>query len=111
MPHRRIVARPPASQRPRPRRHGRLAPTNGSVTRADIEAIYDQFCAGDALTPPATAAEFRHYLVNAIVDPSHDPRTRAKIAAAAIRREADKRAQRRARGIVAQRPPRTLAAA
>ena len=108
MSARRFVARPPRSQAPRRRRRGRLSPTNGSVTRADIEAIFAEF-SQDVVEP--TADEFRSYLVGAIIDPSHGPKTRAKIAAAAARREAVKREQRRARKQLAQPPSRALAAA
>jgi hypothetical protein len=107
MSTRRIVARP-RSQAPRRRRRGRLSPTNGSVTRADVEAIYREFSL-DVADP--TADEFRRYLLGAIVDPAPSPRTRAKIAAAARAREARKRAERRAREQLAQPPSRALAAA
>ena len=109
MSARRLVARPPRSQRSRRRARGRLSPTNGSVTRADIEAIYREFSAGGP--PDLTADEFRRYLLGAIVDPSPSPRTRALMAAKARAREARRRAERQARKQLAQPPSRALAAA
>lgn len=49
------------------RRRGRTAPFNGSVTRADIEAIYREFARGE-VWPEPTTEEFRQYLVGAIED-------------------------------------------
>lgn len=96
--------RPPRRQRPR--RAGRLAPLNGSVTRADIEAIYADFMA-TPVDPPATAEEFKRHLLGAITDWSPGPHQRARMKAKARRREA---ARRRARE-QPQLPPRALAAA
>ena len=90
MSTRRIVARPSASQRPRRRRQrpGRLDPINGSVTRADIEAIYRDFVRG---VDDPTAEEFKTYLLGAIVDWSPSPRQTARMRARARAREAAKR--------------------
>lgn len=107
MSARRIVARPPRSQRSRRQRPGRLAPVNGSVTRADIEAIYAEFAALGS----GTADEFRLYLVRAIQDWSPSPRQSARMSARARAREAARRAERRAREQLAQPPSRALAAA
>lgn len=105
MSSRRIVARPSHARLIASRRRGRLAPLNGSVTRADIAAIYADCTRG--VVPPPTAEEFFRVLLGAIQDPVVGPRTRAKIAEKAREREARKRAQRQS----AIRPPRTLAAA
>lgn len=69
------------SQRPRGRR-GRTAPFNGSVTRADIRAIYREF-SSEPVEPPPTAEEFVEYLVGAIEDRpiGHLERRRRSIAA------------------------------
>lgn len=107
MSARRFVARPPRSQRPKRHRPGRLAPINGSVTRADIEAIYREFSA----LGEGTAEEFRLYLVRAIQDWTPSPRQSARMSARAKAREAEKRAERRAREQLAQPPSQALAAA
>lgn len=96
----------------RPRRAGRLSPTNGSVTRLDIEAIYREFRRGaDGLSVEPTVEEFLVYLKGAIIDPSPGPRTRAKLRVAARRREARRQAERTARDRLAQLPVRAAAAA
>lgn len=74
------------------RRQGRLSPTNGSVTRSDIEAIYAE-CARGA-DPPPTGEEFRDYLLGAITDWTPTTSQRARIAAAAASREARRREER-----------------
>jgi hypothetical protein len=80
--------------RPR-RRHGRLLPTNGSVTRTDILRIYAEFAketrealaAGEmSEAEPPTIDEFVRYLVGAIVDRPVGPGTRRRMAAAQRRR-------------------------
>ena len=83
----------PGGQRPRPRHRGRLAPTNGSVTRQDILAIYEE-AKRRAVDPPITADEAIHYVVGAIIDWTPGPRERAKMRGKALEREARRRAQR-----------------
>lgn len=101
------------ARRPGVRRRGRTAPLNGSVTRADIAAIHAEFESlnGDVAGAPPTIDEFLTYLLGAIQDPVHGPSTRAKITAAARRREARRRAEREASEQLAQPPLRAVAAA
>lgn len=91
MANRRIVARPSHARLIRSRRRGRLTPLNGSVTRADIAAIYADCTRG--VSPPPSAEEFFNVLIGAIQDPVFGPRTRAKIAEKARQREARKKAR------------------
>lgn len=77
------MARPssrPGGQAPRPRRRGRLSPTNGSVTREDIRAIHAEFARGCVgLDSPPTDEEFLVYLLGAISDYRHPPSVRRKM--------------------------------
>jgi hypothetical protein len=84
-----------------------LAPTNGSVTRADIEAIY----AEARQLGPMTADEAIDVILGAIVDWHPSPRQSAEMSARARRREAAKRAERQARSEHAPVPVRAAAAA
>ena len=101
----------PGGQRPRPRRRGRVAPVNGSVTREDIRAIYAEAVRMGPVDPPMTAEELLEYILGAIVDWTPGPRQRARMRAKAIQREAAKRESRATRTRVAQVPVRAAAAA
>jgi hypothetical protein len=101
------AARTTGGQRPRRRNGGRLAPQNGSVTRADVHAIYAEFeRLGSGSLP-----EFVDYLVGAITDPVFPPRSRRLMSVKARRREAEKRERQAASTELAQRPVRAAAAA
>lgn len=98
-------------QRPRRRRPGRVSPTNGSVTRGDIDAIHAEFLRGSGglYTDDQLGAIREHlvYLREAIIDPAPRKSSRELMRRKALVREANRRAQREA---AATRPRLSLAA-
>lgn len=105
----------PGGQTPRSRRTGRLSPTNGSVTRADLQRIHDEFIRSTRgiYTPDQLEAITEHlvYLKGAIEDPSHPPSRRRLMARRQRERRARERQERQARSELAQLPARAAAAA
>ena len=76
---------------PRAEGRGRLEPFNGSVTRADIRAIYRELTA-TPVTPPPTAEEFLEYLLGAIQDRRITPAERRRMSIARSNFHARRRA-------------------